>query len=382
MLLVAVARSAGAQSPAGMPDTTVVRWIALTTRPHLRDTTSTAGIYFPSMMREAGVGGEVRLQMIVGLDGKPDPQSIRVISSTHDIFTVATRSAVSRWEFAPPTLDGRGVRILVPVTVSFVVPSIPRDEPSREVAGIVADTSGIHVSLGAVRIPQDSSIVANRADRRAATEAVLSELLSTATTMVAGAVCLANDSLGKVPANLLRHLRQSHPDLRSAARCPRTYASMIVRVDSLGRPLEPPTRIADPVWIEASRMRPWTRDLYLLDGLVRQGLATQRYACTARRERPVARWRAKCRLTVMSISRASRKGAKGPSTPVLTTQKGDGEPSPSSSIPARAIHSDVNRLARSHWRDHVATEGVRRNRNRMLARGAAHEPTLSVDECD
>lgn len=148
-LLIGAIHTAKAQVSPARPDTTVVPWSALTERPQLRDAAPAAGIHFPDILRSARVGGNVRLAVVVGADGQPERSNIRVISSTHDLFTIAVRNAVRQWRMSQPMLDGPSAR--------------------------------------------------------------------------------------------------RFPNVRDPANCPPTYESMILRVDSLGKPLGSPTGVPDPV---------------------------------------------------------------------------------------------------------------------------------------
>jgi TonB family protein len=300
-LLIGAIHTAEAQVSPARPDTTVVPWSAITERPRLRDAAPAAGIHFPDILRSARVGGNVQLEVVVGADGQPERSNIRVVSSTHDLFTIAARNAVRQWRMSQPMLDGRPVRATIPVAVSFVLPE-EREEASREVAAVVIDSTGFHISLGRERVPPQVGLVANPADSRAATVAVLAELLSVTRPIVAGAMCVRwNDSTASVPTDVLESLRATIPDVRDPAHCPPTYASMILRVDSLGKPLGSPTGAPDPVWISASRVRPWTTDLYAMNGVVSQGTLTRRYHCDARRERLGAPWTATREPTATSV---------------------------------------------------------------------------------
>jgi hypothetical protein len=302
VLAVALTQTASAQAPVPLSDTSVVPWSALSERPRLLDTASAREIRFPPIMRDASVNGEVRLAVIIDRDGVPERGSIRVATSTHDLFTLVARSAVGRWRLSPPVLDGRNVRTVVPVMLTFIL-ATRRSDPSLEVASIAIDTTGIHVSVGDEPIARDSSIAANPADVRAATVAALAELMPAKTAAIEGAVCVGwDDSSRKVPADVMTRLRALYPPLRNADQCPPTYTSMILQVDSLGRPLERPPGAVDPLWIEVNTAQVWTRDLYVVRGAVGRGTSTSHYQCTAHREPANGDWKAKCMRTGMSIS--------------------------------------------------------------------------------
>jgi hypothetical protein len=298
-LLFAASRSAVAQSIAMPTDTGVVAWSALTERPRLQDTSKVAHVRFPSMLASAHVGGEVHLEMIVGRDGVPERSSLRVVTSAHDLFTSSIKSAIVDWRFTPAMVDGREVRTIVPVFVSFLME--PKDQPWRVVGIVVADSSGVHISLGREAIPRQVGLASNRADSSAAMIAVFAELFSTARLMKSSAMCVTSgDSRRAVLTDVLHGVRTMYPDARDPAHCTPTYTSMIQEVDSLGKPIRPPKGALDPVWLSTSKVQLWTSDLFMMTGSVAQGTATSRYQCQAWRSG--LEWRATCELTSMTVS--------------------------------------------------------------------------------
>jgi len=306
-ILTMAALAAGAllsRSAAGQD--TLVRpaaWSALSERPRFRDTTSpAAGIRYPDILRSAGVAGEVRAEVVVGADGRPEPSSLHIVSSTHDLFTGAVRRAISNWSLSPPLAGGQAVRAAVPVIVSFEL-SANRGDPSRAVADVTIDAAGIRVSLGWRPIARVAGLVAGRADARAATIGVLSALIPIARAMKGGAVCVSWSDLARnAPPDVLEQLRATDVGVLNADRCPRTYGSMILRVDSLGKPIRSPNGAPDPTWISTRDVQPWTENLYVLNGFVSQSTMTSHYRCTARREGPGATWTATCELAATSVS--------------------------------------------------------------------------------
>lgn len=77
------------------------------------------------------------------------------------------------------------------------------------------------------------------------------------------------------------------------ANCPRTYASMITHVDSLGRPVDPaPPGWVDPFILTVTRIEPWTRDVVVVTADLEQGTGGRQYRCGVRRAGAV--WRADC----------------------------------------------------------------------------------------
>jgi TonB family protein len=56
---------------------------------------------YPRLLARAGVEGEVSLRVAVDSLGKPIPAELRVLRSSHDLFSRAARAAVLEWRFEP-----------------------------------------------------------------------------------------------------------------------------------------------------------------------------------------------------------------------------------------------------------------------------------------
>jgi TonB family protein len=74
---------------------------------------------YPDLLRHAGVEGEVLAQFIVGPDGTADVGSLKVLKSTHDLFTKAVREALPQMRFNPARVGGKAVRQLVQQPFTF-----------------------------------------------------------------------------------------------------------------------------------------------------------------------------------------------------------------------------------------------------------------------
>ena len=99
-LLFSVADRAVAQRARVPADTGFVPWTSLTGRPDFMSAARDAVIQYPAMMRDANVEGTVRLRMIVGVDGAPEPKTVRVVASTHDLFTRSVEDSLLQWSIA------------------------------------------------------------------------------------------------------------------------------------------------------------------------------------------------------------------------------------------------------------------------------------------
>lgn len=305
VLLVVVAapvpRAAAQESDTGG----VVPWTRLTSIPRLRPDSAVPGVRYPAMLRSANVGGEVEIELFVDVDGRPIWERSRVVRASHDLFRNSVRTTMTRWAFTPPMIDERAVATLAPLLVSFDMPA-EHDVPVRQLAEeVLIDSSGIHLTLGWEIIPRDS-IRIDTMGVFSAKSIVLRELLETADDLDSlAAVCVRWDrgrAASTPPAMVLRRLRLHYPTVRTPDRCPRTYASMVSHVDSLGRPTDRrPKGAIDPVWVEVDDVQQWTAELYIMTGYVWQGTLTHRYYCEAQRDE-YARWSATCELRSTTLS--------------------------------------------------------------------------------
>jgi TonB family protein len=74
---------------------------------------------FPALLLSARVAGTVVLRFKVNERGRIDTLQIKVLSSTHELFTAAARAAMVHWRATPAWLDGRRVAQWSDVTFSF-----------------------------------------------------------------------------------------------------------------------------------------------------------------------------------------------------------------------------------------------------------------------
>ena len=76
---------------------------------------------YPELLRSAGIGGAVRVQFVVDTTGRAEPSSIRVLESSHELFTRAVLSSLRQSRFTAGELGGRRVRTLVERSYRFDV---------------------------------------------------------------------------------------------------------------------------------------------------------------------------------------------------------------------------------------------------------------------
>ncbi len=73
---------------------------------------------YPPLARAARVQGTVRLEGILGKDGRV--RELRVISG-HPLLAPAALEAVRRWIYKPTLLNGEAVEVVAPIDVNFTL---------------------------------------------------------------------------------------------------------------------------------------------------------------------------------------------------------------------------------------------------------------------
>jgi protein TonB len=76
---------------------------------------------YPDVLRSVGVEGVVQLQFVVGSDGRVEPGTIRVVSSSHPAFEANAVEGIAKIVFRPARVRGTAVRQLVTQNIRFVL---------------------------------------------------------------------------------------------------------------------------------------------------------------------------------------------------------------------------------------------------------------------
>ena len=74
---------------------------------------------YPPLLKDAGIEGHVIIEFIVGIDGHPERESIRIIESTNKAFEKPARDMVAGSIYRPGRMRGQTVRVLVRQPVNF-----------------------------------------------------------------------------------------------------------------------------------------------------------------------------------------------------------------------------------------------------------------------
>jgi periplasmic protein TonB len=80
---------------------------------------------YPEVMRNAGVEGDVMAQFVVDTTGRPIPGSLKILTSSHEMFSAAVRAIIPELRFYPAETGGRKVRMLVQQPYTFRMDAPP-----------------------------------------------------------------------------------------------------------------------------------------------------------------------------------------------------------------------------------------------------------------
>lgn len=99
---------------------------AVDVRPSLRnaaDVQRALERVYPEPLREAGVTGQTVLQFVIDENGRVEPGSVEILSSSNDEFAAAARRIVSSMRFSPAKSGGRSVRVMTTLPVTWSITS-------------------------------------------------------------------------------------------------------------------------------------------------------------------------------------------------------------------------------------------------------------------
>jgi TonB family protein len=76
---------------------------------------------YPSDLRDAGVTGQTVIQFVIDEEGRVEPGSVDVVSSTNDGFAGAVRRVVSSMRFRPAKSHGHSVRVTTSMPITWTI---------------------------------------------------------------------------------------------------------------------------------------------------------------------------------------------------------------------------------------------------------------------
>ncbi len=82
---------------------------------------SSPPVRYPDILRQAGIEGRVLLELVIDTTGHAERGSIRVLSSTHQLFEGPAREVAAASLFTPGRIQGRAVRVRVQLPINFTI---------------------------------------------------------------------------------------------------------------------------------------------------------------------------------------------------------------------------------------------------------------------
>jgi TonB family protein len=76
---------------------------------------------YPRDLRDSRVDGSVQVSFVIGANGRPERQTVEVLSSTHPGFVPTALRAVERMRFSPAEVGGRRVRVRATLPIQFQI---------------------------------------------------------------------------------------------------------------------------------------------------------------------------------------------------------------------------------------------------------------------
>jgi protein TonB len=108
--------SSGPPSLVGGPEESSTDWRGTEVLMHIL---APAKPRYPESLRQAGVSGSVLVQFTVDTTGRVDAKSIKIMQSTHDLFSEAVRQSLGGMRFKPAEVNGKRVPALAQMPFEF-----------------------------------------------------------------------------------------------------------------------------------------------------------------------------------------------------------------------------------------------------------------------
>lgn len=84
---------------------------------------------YPDILRQAGIEGRVLMEVVIDTSGHAERGSIRVLTSSHQLFDGPAREVVQGSLFSPGRIQGRAVRVRVQVPINFTIARAGQQNP-------------------------------------------------------------------------------------------------------------------------------------------------------------------------------------------------------------------------------------------------------------
>ncbi len=89
-------------------------------RPEVNQSTCVQPRY-PEILRQAGIEGRVLVEAVIDTMGRIERNSMRIVSSAHQLFEAPARETVISCRYRPGRIQGRAVRVRVQVPINFTI---------------------------------------------------------------------------------------------------------------------------------------------------------------------------------------------------------------------------------------------------------------------
>ena len=76
---------------------------------------------YPDILRQAGIEGRVLVEVVIDTTGHAERGSMRILTSTHQLFEGPAREVVQGSTYSPGKIQGRAVRVRVQVPINFTI---------------------------------------------------------------------------------------------------------------------------------------------------------------------------------------------------------------------------------------------------------------------
>jgi TonB family protein len=101
---------------------------------NLEEIKETIERFYPSTLRSAGVAGTAMVQFVVQPDGRVDLTTIKSISASDPLFATASILVAERFLFRPGERNGKPVRVMIQMPISWQPPSTRSAAPAAGAA--------------------------------------------------------------------------------------------------------------------------------------------------------------------------------------------------------------------------------------------------------
>jgi hypothetical protein len=248
------------------------------------------------MMREAAVGGVLRLTFVVDTTGRVDLASLTVVDSAHFLWLAAAKMTLPKWRFEPGRNGAHTVAVRWEQIFAFTLPS-DSETPPLEPALIARDTTadGVPRVVVGIRDAEPGAILLFT------TGELLDAQRQVLRTLAPKPIA---DSLGKPRVTVCLSINRGGQDfaadtttiaaLEAPGRrvvipldCPKTYTM------ALYDPGRRPPGYIDPYIMEVPRVIGWSADTIVMQIDISHEAAVASYRCAATRD--AAAWRSTCR---------------------------------------------------------------------------------------